>query len=818
MGRFAAFTACLCILLCTAAAPLNAQWALNGINIFTGNGYQYASEIIPDGAGGAVIVWVDGRNWQITEHDLYAQRIDEFGRALWAPDGVPVTTADTDQDKPSICTDGAGGVFVVYESEEYWLDDDIFLAHVDGDGTTLWARSIATLGGDQWNPRIVSDDAGGCILVYEDYYLTYSNLYAQRVDGDGVTKWGIEPMLVCDATQHQYEMEICSDGQGGVIIAWTDLRNFVHIYAQRVDHDGDIRWTANGTPVCQDNSLLFFPQIVADGSGGAIIAWYDQRHVSYWSAYAQRVSSTGAKLWTTDGVLLSGTLGDVYDVRLASDGEGGAIVAWEDNRSSNSNIYVQRISGNGNAGWGSSGMVICNFSGDQDTPRIVSDGAGGAIVSWRDYRSGNPDVYAQRVGHYSTIEWVLGGVSLCTDIGNQMEPRLCADGRGGMIGTWADYRDDIDVYTQRVDRFGYWGWPAGTITGVDDIAGDQGGSVRVTFDRSRLDGGGGGVVEQYSVWRRLSGEELAALLARGAQPVEIGELQNAEDPARPGAMRTESDRPVFHVTTAGGMTYGWEFLDYLEATEAPQYTYDAPTHHDSIPGDAGWHYFKVIAHAIDQARFWESPVDSGYSIDNLSPAPPSSGEGQQSYDPEGLDLSWNGSDAPDFSHYGIYKATPGSSGGLRAAADVVELLATTTETTYFDDTWRWWEGSYHIVTAVDIHGNESAGDTIRGDDITGGATPSAPAASFLDQNYPNPFNPSTTIRFGLDAPAVVTLRVYDVAGRLVRTIVDERRPAAAYAETWDGLDRHGRPAASGVYFYRLRAGDFVETKKMVLSR
>ena len=104
------------------------------------------------------------------------------------------------------------------------------------------------------------------------------------------------------------------------------------------------------------------------------------------------------------------------------------------------------------------------------------------------------------------------------------------------------------------------------------------------------------------------------------------------------------------------------------------------------------------------------------------------------------------------------------------------------------------------------------------DDVTEAETPKTPAATYLTQNVPNPFNPSTTIQFGLAAQGRMTISIYDVSGRLVRTLVDGPRSAGLYKETWDGRDSNGHAVASGVYFYRLRAGTFSETKKMVLTR
>ena len=99
-----------------------------------------------------------------------------------------------------------------------------------------------------------------------------------------------------------------------------------------------------------------------------------------------------------------------------------------------------------------------------------------------------------------------------------------------------------------------------------------------------------------------------------------------------------------------------------------------------------------------------------------------------------------------------------------------------------------------------------------------GDIPNAPAESALFQNAPNPFNPTTTIRFDLDRPQHVLMRVYDVRGRLVRHLVDKRMPASQHYVTWHGRNDHGEPVATGVYFLQVLAGDLHETRKMVLIK
>jgi len=100
-------------------------------------------------------------------------------------------------------------------------------------------------------------------------------------------------------------------------------------------------------------------------------------------------------------------------------------------------------------------------------------------------------------------------------------------------------------------------------------------------------------------------------------------------------------------------------------------------------------------------------------------------------------------------------------------------------------------------------------------DITQAGTPKTYR---LAQNFPNPFNPSTTIRFDMKAKGPVTIRIYDVAGRLVRALVDEVRDAGSHAAVWDGRNGTGAEVASGIYFYKMETAGFLATRKLVLLR
>jgi hypothetical protein len=151
-------------------------------------------------------------------------------------------------------------------------------------------------------------------------------------------------------------------------------------------------------------------------------------------------SSTLAK-WVQNGVVVSAHPGTQGNSRAAPDGVGGVIIAWRDGTPQD--IYAQRIDANGNALWAAGGIPICNAANDQWWPVVVSDGAGGAIIAWEDDRNlatTNKDIFAQRVNANGGVMWASNGVLICNAANQQLDPNLNAVGTTAVI-TWDDFRN-----------------------------------------------------------------------------------------------------------------------------------------------------------------------------------------------------------------------------------------------------------------------------------------------------------------------------------------------------------------------------------------
>jgi len=254
----------------------------------------------------------------------------------------------------------------------------------------------------------------------------------------------------------------------------------------------------------------------------------------------------------------------------------------------------------------------------------------------------------------------------------------------------------------------------------------------------------------------------------------------------------------------------WISLGDVPAIQEEYYTYLAHTFHDLSIDGINWSKFKVTAHTIDPSIFYTSEIDSGNSIDNIIPNIP---EGLIASITEGTDvvLSWDQSIDEDFNFFRIYRSQePGF--------DPVdpELVEEIVNNTCKDTKVEPGQTYYYKVSAIDIHGNESQLSEmveIVIPQVSIDESLELPSEFSLFQNYPNPFNPSTTLRYDLPRESTVQLSIYNLNGYLVQTLINSKQNAGRYSVVWDALNQ-----PSGVYLYKIQAGDFREIRKCLLVK
>jgi len=152
----------------------------------------------------------------------------------------------------------------------------------------------------QINPRIVSDAVGGAIIVWQDYITgTTSDIYAQRVAAAGAVQWTATGVIICTAAGDQTNPRIVTDGNSGAFITWDDHRDTANydIYAQHVAANAAITWPATGYPICAADSSQIKLAMASDGNLGAVVAWQDRRNGN-WDIYTQGfdVNGTGIEI------------------------------------------------------------------------------------------------------------------------------------------------------------------------------------------------------------------------------------------------------------------------------------------------------------------------------------------------------------------------------------------------------------------------------------------------------------------------------------------------------------------------------------------
>jgi hypothetical protein len=532
--------------------------------------------------------------------------------------------------------------------------------------------AVASATNQQIHPVVVSDGAGGAVIAWQDFRDGNYDIYVQRLNDSGIQQWMPGGLPLCVAPGNQAYPQIVSDGAGGAIVVWFDDRSGLDndIYARRVNASGAAQWTANGVPICTAVDDQSNPVIASDGLGGAIMAWDDNRNGLDYNTCVQRITGTGAAQYAANGVVVCAAAGNQYVTTIISNNNGAGIVVWYDTRNGfDTDIYAQRINSIGGASWTPDGVALCISTGDQEAAAAVADGSDGAIVTWMDLRGGSThDVYAQHLISNGSVTWTVDGAPVCEAPGEQMFPAITSDGSSGAIVSWNDTRSGVsDVYAQRLNASGAMQW---TATGVQ------------------------------------------VCTATGAQ-----------------------DHPALVPDGAGGAVVAWN--DGRNANP------DIYAQRMNGSGVAQWASNGiVIVNAPAQQAFPAlTPVAGGGAI-----------------------FAWQ-----DFRN------------DIKGDIYASRL-----------------QGSGSVPSAV------------------GGLTP--PISITLGDNRPNPFSTETTFDLTLEHESSVSVDVFDVAGRRVRSMDLGQMGAGASRLQFDGRDDGSRALPSGVYFLRLRADGETVTRKMVLAR
>jgi hypothetical protein len=506
----------------TWTCALHAEWSAAGNPVCTAVGNQDNSSLqsTSDGAGGAIFVWEDMRSG---ETDLYAQRIDAAGNALWTYNGICICNALNVQENVRIIPDGLGGAIIAWEDRRNFTEADnrieTWAQRVAANGTPHWTANgtrIYTYP-NGWNTGVsmTTDGANGAIITWFRRSLADSGpICCERITGAGV-KWHANDWECLEIRSSGARPAITSDGAGGAIVAW---RMTGSMKVQRVSPTGSLLWSWDGISI---SSAGDYAAIIADGAGGAIIAWNNTPSGASRDIYAQRVNSSGVVQWTAGGKPICTADDDQYEARIATNGSNGAFVIWRDGRN-NGDVYLATVSAGGVS---SSPVPICTLAPTIYDHTIIADGLGGAYISWYDWRTGYWGIYAQRLNSSGTPQWTLNGLAVYSAYSTERRmPALASDGNGGVIVAWEDARNgDFDIYAKRLTPAGET--PIATLL-QNFTAGYDAGGIRIAWTLSEAD------------------ENLELLLSRAEAPFGLFEEIPASGISREGLEFSFIDRGI----------------------------------------------------------------------------------------------------------------------------------------------------------------------------------------------------------------------------------------------------------------------------------
>ncbi len=348
-------------------------------------GRQQNAQICADGSGGAYIVWEDYRSG--AGSDIYLQHLNSSGSiGTWPAAGVQVSTgpAGTDQLVPRILQNGLSGCIISWNDRRSGAGMP-YTKKYNAAGVAQWSEiplctSAASMGASD-TVEIAMDGSGGAFFTWPDFRNVNEDIYANKVDSAGTIYTG-DGEVICTQSTIQFDPQITFSVMGGAIIAWVDIRNGHNdIYAQRVDADFARYWGTNGMPVCVNDVNKSNPQICSDLQNGAILTWQDNTPTG--DIRAQRLDVNGVVRWASEGVSVCTGAFNKYFPLIVNDNFGGAVLCWYDNRSGHYTVYLQKLDAGGNTLDVQNGVALSDPALDMSSrPALTGDGLNGGIATW----------------------------------------------------------------------------------------------------------------------------------------------------------------------------------------------------------------------------------------------------------------------------------------------------------------------------------------------------------------------------------------------------------------------------------------------------
>lgn len=406
-------------------------WGSQGVRVNPGGNAASFGIVRADSAGGAWVAWLDTRAAS-PGTGVYVQRFNAAGTPQFAAGGVRVFNRSVQG--LGISTSATGKLLLAYLAPGSSGGDSLFAQRVSTTGTNDFAGDGVLLATDvsAFASGLDMHTVGeGCIVRYNRFFPVggganpFQQIWAQRLSANFVKQWGADGVSVY-AVNGNNGVAPRSDWDGSFLyVAWEhapSAYNFVETYplrAQKVSLAGAVQWTANGVTVFTPNTAGTFFQhlpmnvdvVAVPATGEAIVGWMDGRNYNQPApntflhgddVYAQKLgAATGAAQWTANGAPVDTAAGGLDDLRMDTDGAGGALFAYTDFTfgDGDEDISVARVDGAGARLYKQFANTTAGTSRERNSV-LAHDGQNGALVIWEDNRNAgaDSDVWGTRRG------------------------------------------------------------------------------------------------------------------------------------------------------------------------------------------------------------------------------------------------------------------------------------------------------------------------------------------------------------------------------------------------------------------------------------
>jgi hypothetical protein len=785
-----------------------------------------------DGDGNFVITWIESDDER--RKDIYAQRYASDGSALGSNFKINDVQKSVDPWRYSISTNSNGNFVIA------WVDCrngnfDIYAQLYSSYGSAL-GKNVKVNDQEGVNkykrPSISTAGNGSFVITWVDERLNRHFVYAQRYASDG-TALG-NNFKVNDNEGGQWEPSIAMDSYGNFVIAWANSRNEnTAIFMQRYSSDGN----AVGTnfKINDDLGGAWRPSVFVDGNDNFVILWEDSRNGERHSdIYAQRYSSDGSAIGPNYKVNFdyASVYGRVFEPRsfsISVDDSSNFVIAWAELKDGDIDLYAQRNSSDGSTSGSEFKINDDQESAYQGTPSISTDNSGNFIIAWADCRNGKRDIYVQRFSQNgTTLEsnfkvndnegFMIGGWST-----PHSHPSISTDHSGNFVITWVDGRNYGDIYAQRYSN-------DGVTLGANFRVNENQARVAIWSPSISTNDNGNFVI----TWRAGPNEGDLYAQRYSNDGVTLGDNFRVNDiesgvSACPPSISINDNGNFIITWTSGSRIYAQRYSDDGSAVGMNfKVSADGRGVHQIYPSIStngngkfmiAWEVSSVENHDIQD--IYAQPFSSdGTAIGQNFRVNDDRGSADQGSPSIATDddgnfvITWvdarNGN--PD-----IY-AQRFSSDGATVGRNF-RVTNTSNKSQFSPDVklcnnriYTTWTDNRVEGTGYDVWANVLDWEF----PATGicDKEQSLPSVFMLSQNYPNPFNVSTKISYSIPTSGFVILKIYDLLGKEMKTLVNEFQNAAFHSVSFDASK-----LTSGIYFYRLQVGSEVaETKQMLFIK